>query len=68
VTTSRTDSEGDPVMAPEVRVFEQAPNESWPRDALTTPDPRPIRVRARVVWSRSGEELLEGRATRWSGR
>jgi hypothetical protein len=25
-------------------------------------------VRARVVWQRAGEELLEARATRWSGR
>jgi hypothetical protein len=25
-------------------------------------------VRARVVWERAGEELVDARATRWSGR
>lgn len=53
------------LRAPQV---EQLLNESWPRDARTTPDRPPIAVRARVVWSAAGEEWVCGRATRWSGR
>jgi hypothetical protein len=43
-------------------------NESWPVDAATTPDRTPVPVRARVVWERAGEELIDARAMRWSGR
>jgi hypothetical protein len=43
------------------------PEESWPRDAATTPDRQRIRVIARVVWESAGEERLDGYATRWSG-
>jgi hypothetical protein len=47
--------------------LDRALDESWPSDAGTTPDRAPVPVRARVVWERAGEELLDARAARWSG-
>ena len=59
----------DPVMSRfETPRLDRALNESWPPDAATTPDRGPVPVRARVVWQRAGVELLDARATRWSGR
>jgi hypothetical protein len=48
--------------------LDHALNESWPRDAATTPDRPRIPVVARVVWARAGEESIGGYASRWSGR
>jgi hypothetical protein len=48
--------------------LDRALNESWPRDASTTPDRPRVRVVARVVWARAGDESIEGYAMRWSGR
>jgi hypothetical protein len=53
---------------PDRAEIEHCLNESWPRDAATTPDRKPIPVTARVVWSITGEEWQEGNVTRWSGR
>jgi hypothetical protein len=43
-------------------------NESWPRDAATTPDRPRIPLVATVVWRDAGAERLDGYAIRWSGR
>jgi hypothetical protein len=48
--------------------LDRALNESWPRDAATTPDRPRIPVVARVVWCDIGDESVEGYAMRWSGR
>jgi hypothetical protein len=62
-------SGGDPVTSTfETPRLDRALNKSWPSDAATTPDRAPVAVRAQVVWERAGEELIEARATRWSGR
>jgi hypothetical protein len=61
-------SRPDPVMSRlGDRSLDRAMNESWPRDAATTPDRRRIPVVARVVWRDVGEELVEGYAMRWTG-
>jgi hypothetical protein len=65
--TPQTD--GDAVMSRlSDHSLDRALNESWPRDAATTPDRRRIPVVGRVVWERAGEERLDGYAMRWSGR
>src|SRR4051794_35382165 len=62
-------SMADPVMSTfETSRLDRALNESWPPDAATTPDRAPVRGGARVVWRRAGEERVDARASRWSGR
>jgi hypothetical protein len=58
---------------PDWRLFQKVLNERWPlRDrrgdghALGIPDqPLGLAVDARVVWERDGEEIVNGRASRW---
>src|SRR4051812_237680 len=62
-------SMADPGMSTfETPRLDRALNESWPSHAATTPDRAPVRERAWVVWQRAGEELVDARASRWSGR
>lgn len=43
-------------------------NESWPDQPRGLSRREPIDVQVRIVWAVDGEQWIDGRAVRWTGR
>jgi hypothetical protein len=50
------------------RDWQRVSNERWPAKPRGFRDRPGIRVRARIMWERDGEEWLPGTAVRWNAR
>ena len=58
----------DPSRDPPWWHWQTAVNQRWPSDPTAFAARVPIEVQVRIVWSRDGEDLVDGVASRWDRR